>query len=63
MNLNKLTDEALDEFVDTLAEGIKDLDRERKIATLDCFVTEMDYGDQDDYYGTEGWRHLFGVED
>lgn len=30
------------------------------IETLGEFENMLDEGDQDDYYGTEGWRHRMG---
>jgi len=30
---------------------------------IDWFEAELDVADENDMFGTEGWKHFFGVED
>jgi len=33
------------------------------IQLLKTIVAKLDSLDEDDYFGSEGWKHFFGVED
>lgn len=63
MNLNRYTDEGLDELIDDIARGLKKEDRYTKLDVLTDLVTTLDLLSEDDVFGTEGWEHRFGVED
>ena len=50
--LTKLNEQDLNELADQDVEDI-----------LSGLALELDNLDQDDFFGTEGWRHSFGLED
>lgn len=43
--------------------AIQQRDVERLFGLIDYLTTMLDDGDEDDRFGTEGWRHYFGLED
>lgn len=63
MNVFDLTDEALDALTTKIAKGLIETDRANKLEILSVVVQELDWLDGEDAFGTEGWKHTFGVED
>lgn len=63
MNLDRYTNEGLDELIDDIARGLKQEERSLKIDALSDLVNTLDIMDCDDAFGTEGWKHRFGVDD
>ena len=63
MNIHKLNDEAAVELFDTIVKHLKqDFVIDNLRAVLGAMVDELDDLDADDSFGTEGWRHAFGVD-
>lgn len=46
-----------------LVIDIDDLTESQMRDMLSQIVDKLDELDEDDYFGTEGWRHFFGIED
>ena len=44
-------------------ENIDKLSEEGAKELLKQIIEHLDELDGDDYFGTEGWRHSFGIED
>lgn len=42
---------------------IKDMDRDTLLETIEEMIDLLDEGDQDDTFGTEGWRHRLGWDE
>lgn len=42
---------------------IKDMDRDQLLETIEEMIGLLDEGDQDDMFGTEGWRHRLGWDE
>jgi len=65
--INKLTLEAQKELLDKIIQGIKDHDARYDDNSVAAILTNMimwlDEYDEDDYFGTEGWRHSILGED
>ena len=66
MNIEDLTPKAQVKLLEKISLGIKS-----HIASnpsdlpiiLEDLVAWLDTTDQEDFWGTEGWKHSFGVED
>ena len=65
--INKMSGEGLVELFDEIVEGL----RQYYVATADTkerrelmrrFVEQFDELDEQDFFGTEGWRHTFGMD-
>lgn len=46
-----------------LVIDIDDLTEEQTRNMLSQIVDKLDELDEEDHFGTEGWRHFFGIED
>lgn len=42
---------------------ITNFTQEAKNELLKKIIEELDRLDEDDFFGTEGWKHHFGIED
>ena len=42
---------------------IEDLTEEAKTKYLTLIIDKLDELDQEDFFGSEGWKHYFGLED
>lgn len=62
MNINKLNDSAVKELAQKIAERIVKMETDDLRTLLTDFCACMDNLDEDDFFGTEGWKHFFGVE-
>lgn len=64
MNINHLNDNGVHSLLAAITVGLLTHDDpETKRHLLDVIVNELDELDNDDAFGTEGWKHAFGVED
>lgn len=68
MKIKNLTHEAVKEYIVQIAQGLEasidnfsDEGHDREL--LKWLVGMLDDGDLDDFWGTEGWKHQFGIED
>lgn len=42
---------------------VNDLKPKVALALFQKLVDKLDDLDEEDYFGTEGWKHFFGIED
>lgn len=60
-----LTTEAVDYLFDDLlqclAKDAKEISTDDKRYLLESIVTTLDVMDEDDTFGTEGWRHRYDI--
>ena len=67
MKVFDLTDEAvsknLNQILEKLNKSNDSRDREFRRTILEMVVDELDYLNEDDFFGTEGWEHYFGFDD
>lgn len=63
MNIHRLNEEAQKQLFDTITTKISESGPDDISHFLEILVDELDSIDQDDAFGTEGWKHHFGVED
>jgi hypothetical protein len=66
MNVDFLNDKAVETIfrkllTELLADEYIDIDSQRDL--LEVLVNALDDGDQMDCFGTEGWKHRYGLED
>ena len=62
MKVSKMTDEAMDGTMEVIAEEFGKLPTDDRREILTRFVDILDDLDDDDFFGTEGWKHAFGLE-
>lgn len=62
MNIERLTDEAIAELALAICSGLR-RDAVNDPDVLQEIVNWLDSLDEEDFFGTEGWKHRFGVED
>lgn len=66
IDITKLTEEAQREFLQVILENLTreepDLLKEDVEFLLETIVDALNVMDDDDGFGTEGWRHRFGIE-
>lgn len=63
-NIGKLSEEAQNDLLDSIFEGLRhDAQLNGIDATLEFLLNALDAADEDDTFGTEGWRHAFGLAD
>lgn len=66
MNVRKLSDAATVTTINEIAEGLKQFVKdnpEEAKHLLECLADNvLDVLDEDDFFGTEGWVHAFGIE-
>lgn len=63
MIVQDLNDKAVNKHLNRLLEALaadQDLDMDTKRYLLESLVSTMDELDEDDTFGTEGWRHTYG---
>ncbi len=63
MNVDNMNEKGIDEALTRIMTGLiafDDLEVKREI--LETIVNQLEYYSQDDTFGTEGWKHSFGVE-
>jgi len=54
------------QIIDKVLSGEDEIDQLTEAAAKDrlrCITVELDELDTEDFFGTEGWRHRFGLED
>lgn len=66
MNINKLNDETRLKLLKTICEFISNAEEDVLDGLVDSILTPLvevldELGD-DDAFGTEGWKHLMGVD-
>lgn len=62
MKINKLNDAAVKQLASKIADYLKDADPDDLRIVLSRVCAEFDDLSEDDFFGTEGWEHLLGVE-
>lgn len=62
MNVEHLTDEAVSQHLETITAKLNECGPADKRHFLSVIVDELDDLDQDDAFGTEGWKRTFGIE-
>jgi len=66
MNIKKLSDEATVTTINEIADGLKQFVKENPdlARPLLEMITDnvLDVLNEDDFFGTEGWLHAFGIE-
>lgn len=63
MDLLKLKPEAKKEILGKIVKELDHLDEEQLDEICGVLFKKLDELDGDDFFGTEGWKHYFGVED
>lgn len=64
MNVDDLTDEAVERYLGQMcAIALHKTDPEQKRDLLQALTDQFDLMDSDDGFGTEGWRHRFGISE
>lgn len=62
MKVDDLTDEAVERYLAQMcAIALHKTDPEQKRDLLRALTDQFDLMDSDDCFGTEGWRHRFGI--
>lgn len=63
---SKLKSQAQREMLEDIAIGITEFAKNRDDQCVELLLCEIDMLfnnlDQDDFFGTEGWKHNFGIE-
>lgn len=59
---NKAVQESLTELLDAIKDDVENMHPDTRRAVLVGLIDLFDEIDQDDNFGTEGWRHAFGFE-
>ena len=65
MNVSKLSNAAAITTINEIAEGFKSFVKnnpESANTLLEAIAPILDEMDGDDFFGTEGWLHAFGIE-
>lgn len=60
--VSDLTIEAQGQLLQSIVDGLASFPGSRE-DILEMIVEYLDDADGDDAYGTEGWRHTFGIDD
>ena len=64
MTIDDLTDEAVEKYFRLISTGLQyNQPVEIKRIFLEMFIMTLDDLDDDDTFGTEGWRKAFGLGD
>ncbi len=61
MNVEDMNDDAVDRVLEVITAKLNKLEVVDKITVLDGVISLLDDLDADDFFGTEGWRHSFGL--
>lgn len=62
MQVERLTKAAQDELFENIVNGLRSEQRRDEIM-LQALVDWLDLLDEDDFFGTEGWKHAFSIEE
>lgn len=65
MNIKKLSDASKVTTINEICDGMKEFIKNNSDSTdhlLECLASMLDGLNEDDFFGTEGWLHTFGIE-
>lgn len=62
VDINKLSDKDAYVHLQVILDKLKGEPKDTSKYLLEGLVNLMDDLDEDDFFGTEGWRHRFGFE-
>lgn len=63
MNLDHLNEDGVEAVYTAVLKALTDVDDlDVKLEILLAVVPELDNLDNDDFFGTEGWQHRYGLE-
>ena len=65
MNVGKMSNAGAVTTINEIADGLKEFVKanpDNAKALLEVIAPALDDLDEDDFFGTEGWLHTFGIE-